>query len=548
MARFDEGLPPPGPVIPAARARRLLSRSLALAKPEWKSLAAGLFFLVIASSTSLIFPQAIRMLVDGALNGAASGAKSTIDKAALFMAAVGLIAAIASSLRFVFFIVTGERVVTRLRRDAYAKLIEQEIAFFDEHKTGDLSSRLASDTSVLQSAVSANISMALRNAVAAAGGIAMLFYTSWKLTLVMLAVVPAIALGAVFYGRRVRRLSREVQDALGDAAAIGEESLVGIRTVRSFTAERAEVKRYGDAVEKSFVLAKKRTIVTATFMGVGTVAALSAIALVMWYGGRLAIAGTMSVGALTSFLVYTMFVAFSLGALGELWADFMRAAGAAERVFEILDRKPLMTRGVGLRPDTVRGEVELVGVDFAYPARKTVPVLRDLNLKLETGKVVAVVGASGAGKSTIAGMLSRLYDPTKGVVRFDGHDIRDLDPEWLRQQIGAVPQEPLLFSTTIGDNIRTAVRMRATPMWKRPRAPRTPTTSSSLSPKATGLRSASAAFNCPVDRSNASRSPGPSSRIRRCSSSTKRRARSTPRASTSFIKRSSAFLPAGPRS
>ncbi|CAN5306100.1 ABC transporter transmembrane domain-containing protein [soil metagenome] len=451
MARFDQPLPAQTTKVSGTRARRLLQRSLMLARPEWKSLTVGLFFLVIASSTSLIFPQAIRMLVDGALSG---GKKGTVDGAALFMLVVGLVSAIASSVRYVLFIVAGERVVTRLRRDAYAKLIEQEIAFFDEHKTGDLSSRLASDTAVLQSAVSANISMFLRNAVAAAGGIAMLFYTSWRLTIVMLAVVPAIALGAVFYGRRVRKLSREVQDALGDAASIGEESLVGIRTVRAFTAERAEVKRYGDAIEKSFELAKKRTIMTGTFMGVGTAASLSAIALVMWYGGRLTSAGSMSVGELTSFLVYTMFVAFSLGALGELWADFMRAAGAAERVFEITDRVPKMTRGEGLRPDSAKGSVELDRVDFAYPARATVPVLVGLSLKIEVGQVVAVVGASGAGKSTIAGLLTRLYDPTGGVVRFDGHDLRDLDPEWLRGQVAVVPQEPLLFSTNIGDNIR----------------------------------------------------------------------------------------------
>jgi ATP-binding cassette subfamily B protein len=452
MARLDEGLPPPGPPIPAARARRLLRRSLALAKPEWKSLVAGLFFLAIASATNLVFPQAIRMLVDGALGS--DHAKTTVDQAALFLLVVGIVSAIAGSARYVLFMVTGERVVTRLRRDAYARLIEQEIAFFDEHKTGDLSSRLASDTSVLQSAVSANISMVLRNAAAATGGIAMLFYTSWKLTLVMLAVVPAIALGAVFYGRRVRRLSREVQDALGNAAAVGEESLVGIRTVRSFTAEKLEVARYGAAIERSYELARKRTIVTGTFMGVGTAAAIGAIALVMWYGGRLAIAGTMSVGALTSFLVYTMFVAFSLGALGELWADFMRAAGAAERVFEILDRAPVMPRGEGERPSTVHGAVDLAGVEFAYPARKGIPVLRGLDLKLEPGKVVAVVGASGAGKSTIAGLMTRLYDPDRGAVKFDGRDLKALDPEWLRRQIGSVPQEPLLFSTSIGDNIR----------------------------------------------------------------------------------------------
>ena len=451
MARFENPLPPEGPRLPASRARLLLRRSLLLARPEWRALLLGGVCLLLGSATTLIFPQAIRMLVDGAIT---KGARDAIDHAALFMFVVGLVSAAASSTRYVLFILAGERVVARLRKDAYTKLLEQEIAFFDQHKTGDLSSRLATDTAVLQSAVSANISMLLRNAVAALGGAGMLLYTSWRLALLMFAVVPAIALGAVSYGRRVRRLSREVQDALGAAAAIGEESLVGIRTVRAFAAESKEVVRYGAAVDRTFVLARKRTVMTGTFMGVATAAALSAIALVMWYGGRLVLGGSMTVGELTSFLVYTMFVAFSLGALGELWADFMRAAGAAERIFEITDRAPLIASTGGLEPTEVVGEIELSHVEFAYPARPDTPVLQDVDFRVEPGEVIAIVGPSGAGKSTIAALLSRLYDPKGGVVRLDGRDVKTLDPEWLRRQVGVVAQEPLLFSTSIGENIR----------------------------------------------------------------------------------------------
>ncbi len=454
MSRFDGPIPPDGPRVPAARARRLLRRCFALALPEWKPLALGVVCLVIASATMLAFPQAIRLLVDGALS---KGSRHDIDRAAVFMLVVGLVAAAASATRYVLFIVSGERVVARLRADVYAKLVEQEIAFFDEHKTGDLSSRLAADTSVLQTAVSANLSMLLRNAASALGGTIMLAYTSWRLTLVMGAVVPAVALGAVVLGRRVRRYSRDVQDALGSASSIGEESLVGIRTVRVFAAESAEVSRYGKAILDAFELAKKRTMVTGTFMAIGMAASFGAIALVMWYGGRLVIDGGMSVGQLTSFLVYTMLVAFSLGALGELWADFMRAAGAAERVFEIVDRVPAMRDAEGGLGETlaeVRGTIELEGVEFAYPSRPDAVVLRDLDLRIEPGEVVAIVGRSGAGKSTIGALLSRLYDPSRGVVRLDGRDVRELDAKWLRRQVGVVAQEPLLFSTTIGDNIK----------------------------------------------------------------------------------------------
>jgi ATP-binding cassette subfamily B protein len=422
-----------------------------LAKPEWRGLAVGIACLAIASASNLVFPQAIKMLVDGALTG---GARAAIDKAALFLLVVGVISALAGATRFFLFTVAGERVVARLRADVYARLLDQEIAFFDERKTGDLSNRLASDTTVLQNAVSVNLSMMMRNGAAVVGGTAMLFVTSWKLTLLMLAVVPAIALGAVMYGRRVRRLSRDVQDALGHAASVGEESLAGIRTVRAFAAEKMEAARYADAVERSFVLAKKRSAMTAIVMGAAMMAALSATSLVMWYGGRLVWDGRMTVGDLTSFLVYTMFVAFSLGALGDLWADFMRAAGAAERIFEIVDRVPAIPSEGGQVLDRVEGKIELEHVDFSYPARPDVPVLRDMELRVAPGEVVAVVGPSGAGKSTIAALLSRLYDPNRGVVMLDGRDVRTLDPSWLRRQIGVVSQEPLLFSASIEDNIR----------------------------------------------------------------------------------------------
>jgi ABC transporter fused permease/ATP-binding protein len=452
MARFDVPLPrDDGRRVPPARARKLLGRMLALAKPQWRSLTVGLVCLVIASSANLVFPQAIRVLVDGAL---APDARGIVDRAALFMFVVGIVSAAAGATRFVLFTVAGERVVADLRKDTYAKLLEQEIAFFDEHKTGDLTNRLATDTTVLQNAVSTNLSMALRNFAAVAGGTTMLFVTSWKLTLLMLAVVPAVALGAVMYGRRVRRLSRDVQDALGHASSVGEESLVGIRTVRTFAAEKAEAQRYATAVERSFDLAKRRNVITGTFMGIAMMASTGAIAAVMGYGGRLVMQGAMSVGQLTSFLVYTLVVAVSFGALGDLWADFMRAAGAAERVFELVDRTPAIPDAGGIVLTHVDGLIELEHVDFAYPARPDATVLSELDLRIEPGQVVAVVGSSGAGKSTIAALLSRLYDPTKGVVRLDGHDLRDLDPKWLRRQIGVVAQEPLLFSSTIGDNIR----------------------------------------------------------------------------------------------
>jgi ABC transporter fused permease/ATP-binding protein len=436
---------------PRTAPRATLRRLLGLARPELRTLLLGTFFLTIGSGMSLLYPQAMRYIIDEAL-GARD--RSHIDNAALVMTAILAIQAFSVAMRYYLFTTAGERVVTRLRRNLFASMMSQEVAFFDERKTGELTNRLSSDTTVLQNTVSANISMVLRNGAQALGGIAWLFYTSPTLTLVMLAVVPPVAVGAVAYGRRVRKLSKEVQDALASSNEVAEESLSGVRTVRSFAAERTEVERYGGAMEKAFSLARRRIRQSSTFMAVASFGGSVAAVLVLWYGGRLVVDGALTVGGLTSFLLYSVFVAFALGALADLWADFMRASGAAERVFELLDRAPAIPTSGGERLANTQGLVELQGVHFSYPTRADMPVLQGIELTIQPGEVVAIVGPSGAGKSTIAGLLTRLYDPQGGRILLDGKDLKDLDPEWLRQQIGVVAQEPLLFSSSISDNIR----------------------------------------------------------------------------------------------
>jgi ABC transporter fused permease/ATP-binding protein len=428
-----------------------LRRLLSLARPEVPTLALGTLFLLVGSGMSLAYPQAMRLIIDEAL-----GAKNRafIDRAAAVMIAILAVQSLAVALRYYLFSTVGERVVTRLRQDLFKSLMGQEVAFFDERKTGELTNRLTSDTAVLQNTVSVNISMALRNVAQAIGGIALLFYTSPLLTVLMLAVVPPVAVGAVVYGRRVRGLSRQVQDALAAANEVAEESLSGIRTVRSFAAEPHEVERYRGAMEHSFSLARSRARQSATFMAVASFGGYLAAVAVLWYGGRLVLDDKLTVGGLASFLVYTMLVAFSLGAIAELWADFMRASGAAERVFELRDRTPAIPSSGGARLASVRGRVEFQGVHFAYPTRPDMPVLKGIELTLEPGEVVALVGPSGAGKSTIAAMLARLYDPKEGRILLDGQELKGLDPEWLRHQIGAVSQEPLLFASSVADNIR----------------------------------------------------------------------------------------------
>ena len=430
--------------------RDSLWRVVSLARTEARSLVVGTLFLAIGSSASLAYPQAIRVLLDQAVSERSA---SIIDRTAIFMTVVLAIQAVATSIRYVLFTTAGERIVARLREDCYRAILDQEIAFFDERRTGDLLSRLSADTAVLQNAVSVNVSQGLRNVATAIGGIALLFYTSPSLTLLMLVVVPPIALSAVTYGRRLRSLSRDVQEAVGSASEIAEESLAGIRTVRSFAAEPIEAERYGRAVMRSFDLARKRIRMGGAFTGIASFFGLSAASLVLWRGGHLVLDGDMSVGDLTAFLVYTLLVAVSLGSLTDLYGDLTKAGGAAERLFELLDRKPAMPKS-GDKVETLEGAIDFEHVGFRYPARPDVRVLDDVDLAIAPGQLVAIVGASGAGKSTIAGLLSRLYDPNDGVVLLDGRDLRTLDPDWLREQVGVVSQEPILFSTSIADNIR----------------------------------------------------------------------------------------------
>jgi ATP-binding cassette subfamily B protein len=428
-----------------------LGRLWPLLKLEWPSVLGASVLLLVGSAAALVYPQGIRIIVDGAI---ASRDPGSVRTAALLMGALAVLQGLAVAGRSWLFAVAGERGVKRVREALFRSLVAQEIAFFDGQRTGDLTSRLGSDTASLQGLLSSQLSMSLRNGVQVVGGLVLLVVTSPRLTAVMLLVVPAVAIGAVVYGRRIKSLAKRYQDALADAGHVAEESLSAIRTVRSFAAEEAESRRYGEAIEHSYRLARTRVGAAAIFMGAASAGIYAAIAVVLGYGGLLVAQGQLTAGALTAFLVYTLLIAMGLGTLADIWAEAMRGLGAADRVFELTDRVAAMPIAGGRRLERVAGRLAFERVEFSYPQRPDVEVLRGVDLTVHPGEVVALVGPSGAGKSTIGSLLVRLYDPVAGRVTLDGVDLRELDPAWLRRLVGVVSQEPVLFSTTIAENVR----------------------------------------------------------------------------------------------
>ena len=426
------------------------TRLIDLAKEEWKYLVFGTFFLLMSSGLNLTFPLIIGKLIDGIDQG---GGQEVVNQYVLMLLGVFAVVGIATFFRAYLFTVAGERIVTRLQQRLFASILQQEIAFFDENKTGSLTNRLASDTTVLQKAVTVNVSMGLRFTLSALGSIGILMWTSWKLTILMLAVVPIVAIAAGIYGRMLRRISKEVQDLLAEATSIAEESISGIRTVRAFAREKQESQRYEEAVETAFERAKHRTFLGATFQGMISFAGYGAIAAVLWYGGSLLAEGEMGFGELTSFMLYTFTVAFSIGALSGLYEDFAKAIGATERVFEIMERSSNLKEG-DREPTNINGQLHIQAINFAYPTRPDSWVLQDFTIQVAPGQVVALVGPSGGGKSTVAALVSRFYDPQSGHIFIDEQDITTWKKDALREQIGVVSQEPILFATSIFENIR----------------------------------------------------------------------------------------------
>jgi ATP-binding cassette subfamily B protein len=447
---------PDKPTAPEPTERRklrpLLSLMPYLRRYRWRAIAA-LVVLVIAAITTLVVPIAVRRMIDF---GFVREGASLIDS--YFTVLIGIVAVLALSSAARFYLVTtlGERIVADLRESVFGHLISLSPAYFDAAKTGELISRLTADTTQIKAAVGASISVALRNVVLFVGASAMMVVTSPRLSAFVLAAIPVIVLPLYGFGRAVRRRSRAAQDTLADATAYASELLGAVRVLQAFTNEALANSRFGAAVERAFVAARDSIRARAILTAIAIFLVFASVVVVLWVGAQDVLAGRMSAGRLSQFVLYAVFAAAGLGQLSEVWGEISQASGAAERLFEILRVRPVIVppaRPAAL-PEPPRGEIAFADVRFSYPSRPESLVLDGVSFRVRPGEKVAIVGPSGAGKSTIFHLILRFYDPTSGVITFDGLPLVDVEPLALRRRIALVPQDTAIFAASIGENIR----------------------------------------------------------------------------------------------
>jgi ATP-binding cassette, subfamily B, bacterial len=426
-------------------------------------LGAFTIFLVLASGLTLLLPAAFRLVVDCGFSGATTSEICTRftlgdQLAGVFGAGivVALLLGVAGALRYYFISRLGERVVADLRRTVYDHLLTLSPGFYANTRTGEVLSRLTTDTTLIQTVVGSSISVALRTMATTSGALILMVVVSWKLALMVLAVGPLILGPIMLFGRRVQRLSRSGQDSLANASARASESLRAVETVQAFTREKEEQANFANAVEETFNVAIKRVRVRAVMSGVIISFILAGLISVLWFGAVQVQNGAISPGAMTQFVMYAFVAVSGVGMLTETYAEMMRAAGATERLMELLSAKSDIIAPANPKTlnQPIRGEIAFEHVDFSYPARPDTAAISDVSLNVAPGQTVALVGPSGAGKSTMFQLLLRFYDPQGGAIKIDGVDIKDLDPHALRSVLSVVQQNAPLFGGSTADNIR----------------------------------------------------------------------------------------------
>ncbi|KAJ3077206.1 ATP-binding cassette permease mdl1 [Podochytrium sp. JEL0797] len=444
---------------------REMARILRLAKPEAGLLTGAAGCLLVSSAVSMSIPFSMGKIMDFVM--IQMGLKvadspllhfmSSVPTEHLFAGLMGvfLVGASANFGRIMLMRQAGERIIERLRTRIFDNILNQDIRFFDENRTGEIISRLSADTVIVGKSVTQNFSDGLRNGVTAVVATGMCFYVSAPLTLTMMAIIPPVAVAAIYYGKAMRKLSEQTQKATSEITQLAQEKLDAIRTVRAFAQEPRESKLYIKETHEVYKLSMKESWANATFFSGAGFSGNLVILSILYYGGSLVASGGITPGELTSFFLYSTYAGFSMIGLSSFFGELMKGVGASSRLFALLESKGTVQESQsGIELENVKGKIEFRNVEFAYPTRPDAPIFKDLCFTIEPGTNVAVVGKSGSGKSSIAQLLLRFYDPASGSILIDGHDIRTLSGSHLRNSlISFVSQEPTLFATTIRDNI-----------------------------------------------------------------------------------------------
>ena len=428
--------------------RRLLNYTF----QNWGLVIIGNTGLIINSLSQIIIPYLCGEIIT-VITSQQDNPRQALKTVAIEFLILNGIGSIAGFVRGLCYSLTGERIIKNLRNDLFSSLIDKDIGFYDMKKAGDLMSRLSSDTTVVQASASDNISIIIRNIIQTIGSFAILWILSWRLTIVLFLAIPMVVICVTIFAKSYKGLTKAYQTSVAESGVVASEAFGNIRVVKSFSKENKETKQHYDRMCKTYAIGRKRAWTFGIFVGVVSLIANGTILSVLWFGGEMVINQEMNVGDLASFILYTVTLAVSLLSVNGAMTSIITSIGAAEQIFELMDYTPKVNCRGGKVLQTFEGNIEIKDIDFNYPTTVDVKVIDNISLNINSGEVVAIVGASGSGKSSIISLIERFYDVTKGQISIDGYDIRDLDLSWYHDNIGYVSQEPSLFSGTLEENI-----------------------------------------------------------------------------------------------